>query len=345
MAQTLGVYKLAVDLGVGNFGIVFEAVHESTGSRFAVKVLTPTSDPGALLDFENEGVLLRQLNPCNGVVNFVDGGVHALEVHGPGGIPIPFDMRYHVMSQASGSLDELVLNPEYRSSLSWEERLRLWRSMIKSLMQMHQHGVAHRDLKCSNCLLFVSKNKTSVRFGDLGRARDTTRPMTHSVEEYLVGRGDLRFAPPEAIFWQGGNSKEDFLAADYYGLGSLLVELITGQSMTSLAIGDIRSAVQRGQDDYLQGQRLELSSLTLRYRNVISEVAEQLPKSIRADVIVVLDALCRPEPAERLTQSPYSRDRASRDKLTWILRRADIMIHRLTIEKREQQRRLERASA
>jgi serine/threonine protein kinase len=343
-SQTVGEYKLERDLGAGNFGIVFEAVHETTGGRFALKVLTPTSDPGAVMDFKNEGTLLKQLSPCAGVVNFVDDGTHNLEVHGPGGIPVPIEMPYLVMTQASGSLDQLVLDPVLRTRLGEVERLKLWRTMIKALMQMHLHGVAHRDLKCSNCLLHVTKSETKIRFGDLGRARDLGIPASHSAEEYLVGRGDLRFAPPESLFWQGGMSKEDFLAADYYGLGSLLVELITGQSMTGLAIGDFRSVFEVGRDDYLHGRRRDLTTLNLRYRSVIAEVVDQLPKSIQSDARAVLSSLCSPEPADRLTASPYSRDRNSHDRLTWILRRTDIMIRRLEIEIREERRR-ERATA
>jgi serine/threonine protein kinase len=198
MSQSLGEYKLECDLGSGNFGVVFEAVHERTGGRFAVKVLTPTSDAGAVVDFENEGVLLKQLNPCAGVINFVDGGVHAFEVHGPGGTPVPIDMRYHVMSQASGSLDELTLDPVLRSELRSDERLKLWRSTVKGLMQMHQHGVAHRDLKCSNCLLHVAKSDTQVRFGDLGRGPFTRgiscrawRPPLRASGSALLARGNV----------------------------------------------------------------------------------------------------------------------------------------------------------
>ncbi|MGX5681008.1 protein kinase domain-containing protein [Schumannella luteola] len=343
-SQSVGSYRLQKLIGEGQFGLVFEAIHEATGGRFAVKVLPPTSDTGAVLDFENEGILLRKLNPCGGVINFVDGGMQTVEVTGPGGVLLPLELRYHVMSQASGSLDELVLDAAIRSSLGWVERLRLWRSMTKSIMQMHQYGVAHRDLKCSNSLLHVTKGQTRVRFGDLGRARDLTIAGRLAPEHYLTGRGDWRFAPPEALFWQGGATRDDFLAADYYGLGSLLVELITGQSMTGLAIGDFKSALKLGQEDYFLGRQRDLSSLALRYRSVISEVAAQLPLSVQADARVMLASLCSPDPTARMVASPYSRDRESREKLAWILRRTDIMIRRLEIELRDDRRR-EKVSA
>ncbi|GIT79779.1 hypothetical protein LLS1_14480 [Leifsonia sp. LS1] len=342
--QTLGGYKLDRWLGEGAFGIVFEGTNEATGSRVAVKVLTPNNDLEATTDFQNEGVLLNQLNPCSGTLNFIDGGTGQIEVVAAGSITIPLDVRYHVLTLASGSLDELILDPASRARLEWVEKLRLWRGMIKSLMQMHSHGVAHRDLKCSNCLLLVSKNETTVRFGDLGRSKDMNVPPVRPVVEYVVGRGDLRFAPPEALFWQGGHAREDLLAADYYGLGSLLVELTTGQPITALAIGDFRMAFEEGRADFQLDRHRDLSALRLKYRNVIASVVAELPKSVQQDATAVLTSLCQPEPSERLAKAPFSRDRTSRDKLAWILRRADIMIHRLEIEIRDEHRRARKSA-
>lgn len=323
---------------------MFEGVNEATGSRVAVKVLTPGRGSAAVIDFENEGLLLKQLNPCDGSINFIDGGVDQIELTGPGGILVPLDVHYHVLTLASGSLDELILDPDSRSRLGWDERFRLWRHMVKSLMQLHQYGVVHRDLKCSNCLLLLSKNDTRVRFGDLGRAKDVNLPPSRALEEYVKGRGDLRFAPPEALYWQGGPTRDDFLAADYYGLGSLLIELITGQPITGLAIGDLRSALDVGSEDFRLGRRRDLGNLQSKYRAVIAAVVAELPKSVQQDAVVVLTSLCHPEPAERLARAPYSRDRLSRDKLAWVLRRADIMVRRLEIDIRAERRR-ERISA
>lgn len=338
--QVLGDYVLGKDLGSGSFGVVFEAINQATGARFAVKVLVPGSQSEAQLDFDNEGLLLEQLGPCAGVINFVEAATSQIMFTSPVGTPVPVEVRYIVMAQASGSLDELTEDPAIRSNLDWGERLRLWRSMVKALMQLHLHNVAHRDLKCSNCLMLVSRNvPTQIRFADLGRARDLSASAAHSPDVYLRGRGDFRFAPPEALFWQGGDGRDDFLSADYYGLGSLLVELVTGHSMTAAAIGDYRSAQQIGLDDYRNGRRRDLSALNLHFRQVIGEVVEQMPSSIRADALVVLASLCHPDPAKRLLESPFSRDRESRDKLAWILRRADIMIRRLEIEIRDERRR------
>ncbi len=342
--QILGKYRLDVCVGEGHFSRVFEAVNVDTDGRFAVKVLVRATESGAVADFESEAALLRRLNNCKGVINFVDGGVHTIKLQGAPGIFVPIEAPYHVLTLASASLDELLLDPVARERLSYEEKLKLWRWAAKSLTQMHHGQVAHRDLKASNCLLMVRKNVTRVRLGDLGRAKDIANPPTRPPEAYLRGQGDFRFAAPEALFWQGGGSGQDFLLADYYGLGSLLVEIITGQSMTALVLGDFGQVLATGQADFLAGRRRELSVLFPRFRAVVAEVVAELPRSIQTDASVILMSLCHPVPTERLAKAPYSRDRASRDKLAWILRRADIMIRRLEIEARQERRR-ERVSA
>ena len=310
-----------------------------------MKVLTPSTALEAVADFENEAVLLRRLNTCKGVVSYVDGGEHPVFATASDGTPFPpINVRYHVLALASGSLDELLDDPDTRSQLPWDERMRLWRSAVKCVMQMHQGGVAHRDLKASNCLLMVRKNSSRIQLADLGRGRDLTVPASRPAQNYLTGQGDFRFAPPEALYWQGGTSKDDFLAIDYYGLGSLLVELISGQSITALAIGDFGVALREGHDDFMSGRVRDLGVLDLKYRNVIAQLAEHVPVSIRQDVVTVLTILCHPEPDQRLSRSPYRRDRASHDRLAWVLRRADIMIRRLQIEARIE-RNVQKATA
>jgi serine/threonine protein kinase len=345
LGQKVGDYTIDRRLGEGAFGLVFEAISVLDGTRVAIKILKPgVHDPGAVLDFENEGALLQQLGSCNGVINFIDSGNHVLSATFAGGISIPISMPYQALALASGSLDEISSDPSARHRLDLIEALRLWRSATLSLMRMHQHGVAHRDLKCSNCLVMVTKSGDVIRFGDLGRAKDMSLPPTHAVSEYARGRGDLFHAPPEAIFWQGGSSKADFLAADYYGLGSLLVELLTGFSITRLAIGDMNAAVTQGRADFVAGSRRELSVLLPKYESVIGGVVDVLPRSIQLDVRQVLETLCNPEPEGRLAASPFSRDRNTRENLEWVLRRIDIAVRRLKIERRAMRRR-ERSAA
>lgn len=338
--KTLGGYTLDHPLGRGNFSTVFEAVDDATGGRFAVKVLKPAADARDRFDFENEAVLLRQLNLCEGVISFVDGGTDDIEVFDAAGAAMPFPFPYLVMPLATGCVAELVEDPVGRVNWNWIERLQVFRGVLTALRQMHAHGVVHRDLKCANCLMVMSVagGGFRIRLNDLGRAKDLSLPATLPMEEYVAGRGDLRFAPPEFLYLQGGVRAEDFLAADYYGLGSMLVELTTGQPMTALAIPEIMRVLHESQADYLAGRRRDLSALVLRYRSVVADILTEMPVLIRPDAAIVLNSLCHPVPAQRLIRAPFSKDRLSPDGLAWVLRRTDIMIHRLEIEARVQRR-------
>lgn len=336
--NTLGDYLLHDCIGAGNFGLVFEASHVATGGLFAIKVLKPGVVAESVVDFDNEAVLLQQLGSCDGVIKFVDSGVEQISMQAAQGITVPISVSFLVLSRASGSVDELILDPAVRANLSWIERLQIWRDVIKAVRQMHGQGVAHRDLKASNCLLMVRGNLTVAKLGDLGRAKDFTLSSTRPIDDYLNGRGDLRFAPPEYLHLQGESTPAAFIAADYYGLGSVLVELATGQSMTSLALGDLHALLIQSQQDFLAGRRRDISVLKSRYRSVIADIVTELPACVRAEAKLLLAQLCHPVSRERTASSPFKRDRRDRDDLHWILKRVDIMIRQLEIAARTERR-------
>ena len=336
--STLGSYLLHECIGKGNFGLVFEASHVDTGGMFAIKVLKPGVIADSVIDFDNEAVLLRQLGSCDGVINFVDSGVEQITMQAAQGIVVPISVSFLVLSRASASVDELVLDPVVRANLSWIEKLRICRDVIKAVRQMHGQGVAHRDLKASNCLLMVRGNYSSAKLGDLGRAKDFTLGTSRPVEDYLNGRGDLRFAPPEYLHLQGDATQAGFVAADYYGIGSVLVELATGQSMTSLALGDVGAILRQSEQDFVAGRRRDIGVLKGRYRSVIADIVSDLPACVRREAQRLLTQLCHPVASERSIPSPFRKDRLDRDDLHWILKRVDIMIRQLEIEARIERR-------
>ena len=340
LSRPLGEFNLVECLGRGGFGYVFEAVHAQSGARFAMKVLKPSAADNAdnLLDFENEGQLLSRLKSCDGVIDYIESGVETLTFEAAPGITVPVPIRFHVLAMASGSASELTANPATLNSIDWTARLRLWRDAVVAVHQMHRYDIAHRDLKAENCLLMVRGNTTRVKLADFGRAKEMSSGPTRPLDNYLHGRGDMRFAPPEFLFLQGQAEKRDFICADYYGLGSLLVELTTGQPLTALVFSDWGSVVRMARDDMLAGRRRNLSALTGLYVAVIADIVSAMPTSVREDATTVLVTLCSPEPYRRLESSPFHRDRLTRHPLDWVIRRVDIMVKRLEIEARDELR-------
>lgn len=331
--QQIGGYRLGAYLGGGQFGMVFEATGPQAGSPHAIKLLTPSNDPDAAADFETEGRLLRTAVKCSNVINLIDSDSDSVQMN-LNGFDINFSFRYHVLSLASGVLEELILDPAIRAQLTWPDRLSHWRGAVKGVHQLHLHNIAHRDLKSSNCLLMVSGRRTEVRVADLGRSKDLTLPPTVAPNHYLAGRGDLRYAPPEYLWLMGGSTAADFKNADLYGLGSLLVELATGHPMTASAMGDFGAQLHAAQQDLINGVTRDLATLRPRFRRVIDEVGEEFPRSIRHDAVTLLTQLCDPVPSQRLPLRRTGKRIPHDDGLVWLLRRVDILSRQLAVEGR-----------
>lgn len=338
LGQDLGPYRLNGCLGGGGFGLVFHASNAATGGEVAVKLLMPSPDPHAAAEFDAEGVLLRKLNNCEGVVTLIDSGTANILMTTNNGLVVPLPFKYLVLSLASGALNELTRDPARLAALAWTDRLALWRGAVKGIHQMHLKKVAHRDIKTENCLLMVSGNRVEIRIADLGRSKDLSLVPTLPPEEYLRGRGDLRFAPPEFLWFQGGQGVSDFRAADIYGLGSLLVELATGHPMTALALGSWQAVATAGQRDFLAGTRRDLASLRPQLRRAVDEVVDETPRSIRHDTEVLLRQLCDPVPSARFPQQRANKQYVPDPGLNWLIRRADILAKRLSVEQKKSNR-------
>ncbi len=324
--QAVGDYHMTRLIAGGGFGLVFEAEHSRSGKAVAIKVLPPTK-PEATLEFASEGALLKQLHSSSRVVQLVESADQTIRLSGPAGLPVPISVRYHVLELASGCLEELVLN---RESLCWADRLSLWRGVVLGVHQMHLNQIVHRDLKSANCLLFArGRGKVESKVADLGRARDLKVPSRLCAEDYIQGRGDLRFAPPEFLWLQGEDSAEGHRSADLYGLGSLLFELATGQCITALALGLGPTLRDEALKDVGSTRRVDLHTLRPRYELAHAVLWESTPAAIRHPTSKLIRQLCDPEPSCRFPAQRFGRRQPQPMALEWLLRQADILLKSL----------------
>lgn len=331
--QQVSEYELGSCIGHGGFGLVFESTSIATGTKHAMKVLLPTGDPGSSAEFEREGVLLKHLVKCSSVINLVETGSDTLMMQfGSTGLTVPVEIRFHVLTLASGDMGELTTDPDLLNKLDWSERLWLLRGAVKGVHQMHLNHVAHRDLKSANCLLVVQGSRSEVRVADLGRAKDFTHAPTLAPFDYLRGRGDFRFAAPEYLWMQGGSDGISLRSADLYGLGSLFSELATGHPMTALAIGSWQSALTSAQIDFNNGIRRDIAILRPQFRRAIEEIGDELPKSIRQGGVELLTQLCDPVPEKRQHRTKLGRNVVNRVGLERLIRRVDILAKQVSIQ-------------
>lgn len=336
LEKGIGNYNLYQYRGGGGFGLVFRGQHVDSRNEVAVKVLTVGADASAVLEFEDEAKLLRKMAGSSNVVRLLDSAQATVSVESQLGIDVP--VKFHVLELASGCLDELLIDESRRNSLSWLERIRLWRGVVKGVHQMHLRNCAHRDLKSENCLLFVESSKvTNCKVSDLGRSTDFSAPPRFAPEEYWAGRGDLRHAPPEYLHFQGQTSSQSFKLSDLYGLGSILVELATGQAISSLALGFGPDVLHQSMANYRQARVLDLDSLRPRYEPAFSVFELELPKEIRARCGSLVRQICDPVPNLRLPKNRVSGRRAWRGTgLTWLLDEADIITRMLSVSERKE---------
>jgi eukaryotic-like serine/threonine-protein kinase len=330
IGNTLGEYEIVSYRGAGAFGYVYEALHNVSGTGVALKILNPNAGWPQRREFDNEGSLLLALTGDSGVVTILDTGAQRINVVATGLAQFPFQLRYHVLELAQGSLDELLAE---LSKLDWPSRLKMFRDIVLGTHQMHQRNLVHRDLKAANCLLFTDGNSVTVKLSDLGRSRDLSRPAGATQQEYFFGRGDPNYAPPEMILGIGADSALSHRCADMYGIGSILFELAIGQGITGLALlPNAASIVARRSlppDQRQKEYRLRLAETRSWYGSAFELFDSAVPKPIRQPAGQLIRQLCDPDPYSRLPRVAPGKRALRSDELLWLLRRADVL--RLTM--------------
>ena len=203
--EMCGSYLLGAHLGEGSFGAVYEATHQETGHRVAIKFLHGAKELQSEVQnrFVREVALLQALDHEN-IVRHFEAGLHEGSI-------------YCAMELVEcGSLKKVL---QARGRLSWREAAEVTLQLCRALEHAHQKGCIHRDLKPAN--LYLSEDGI-VKLGDLGLARDLNRERL-TVEGQTVGT--WRYMAPEQI---AGEADIDG-RLDLYATGCMLFEMIAGQ--------------------------------------------------------------------------------------------------------------------
>ena len=196
----LGRYRLLDRLGEGTQGVVHRAQDSADGSMVAIKILRSdrAADPEVLKRFRKEARMLAEVNNPH-VVNL-------LEFNEDDGIP------YMVLELVVGeSLDQLLRR---HTRLDEKEALSIMASVARGLMEAHERGIVHRDVKPSNVLLVRPES------GD-----QRWRAMTETLD-----RGDER--PPDPGL-RGTTAGNQALAAP-----SGLATVVDTETMPRVKISD-----------------------------------------------------------------------------------------------------------
>lgn len=195
-------YEVGDLLGRGGMGQVHLARHRA-GHLVAIKQVrnTLSVDPLVCDRLANEAGLLRRVRHPN-VVRAVDSG------HDDRGAP------FLVMDRAHGTPLDAALAKS--GALPIERVAGIARQLTAGLAAIHAAGVVHADVKSSNIMIDDEDHIVIIDFG-LARA-----PSRSDLKGLIAGTPS--YIAPEVI-----TGEPPAFAADIYGAGAVIYELLTGE--------------------------------------------------------------------------------------------------------------------
>jgi serine/threonine protein kinase len=205
--REVGRYRLIEAIAHGGAGVVYRARQPDLRRTVALKMLLPS-----LLDtkeardrFRREAEVMASLDHP-GILPVYEVGVDDEQPW--------FSMKL----AEGGNLAERIgrLRGDFHASA------RLVAGIARAVAHAHARGVLHRDLKPSN-IVFDSDDRALVT--DFGLARFITEDSTLTGAGTLIGTP--RYAAPETVATPGARLTA---AADVYGLGAILYELLGGRA-------------------------------------------------------------------------------------------------------------------
>lgn len=212
VGRMLGNLRLTRIIGEGGMGSIYQAEHQSLGTKYAVKVLhkSMSRDQVFAERFRREAMACSRLRHPN-IVFVTDFGKH------------PEMGLYLVMEHLQG--EDLC---SYQMRVG---RLELWRALriaaqvCDALQMAHKSGIVHRDLKPENIFLTLDHSKSlSVKLLDFGVARIKTGGNTQLTMQGIAVGTPYYMSPEQTT----GKSDHITAASDIYALGAIIHEIVVG---------------------------------------------------------------------------------------------------------------------
>ncbi|CAN7994062.1 unnamed protein product, partial [Ixodes hexagonus] len=201
-----------------SFYLVYRVVDERQELRALKLVSLEGVEPEATKAFLNEVRILKTLRDCSRVVTLYDFEYDQKR-----------DLLMLVMEAGEDDLASVVRSAMEMGSLSLLTVKFYWSEMLHAVLEIHNKGVIHSDLKPAN-FLFVKGRLKLIDFGiaDIIQA-DTTSVMKESQ------MGTVNFMPPESITRFPANGTGDCRLkisqrSDVWSLGCILYILAYGRA-------------------------------------------------------------------------------------------------------------------
>ncbi len=206
LPERFGNYRILGELGRGAMGRVYRAEQTGMDRVVALKVISfrELTSPDQVDRFRIEAQAAASLDHPN-IVSIHEVGEHE-------------DWQYFSMRLVEGGTLAQWLA---RERWPFPRSARLLATVARAIQHAHERGVLHRDLKPGNILLDAAGEPHVADFG-LARFADAESDLT------LTGTalGTPAYMAPEQA---AGRVKAITTAADVYGLGAVLFEMLTGR--------------------------------------------------------------------------------------------------------------------
>ncbi|GHO89708.1 serine/threonine-protein kinase [Dictyobacter formicarum] len=280
--RNLDRYELQQLRGRGGMADVYLAYDPHFEREVAVKVFK-REDEDLLRRFIREAQLMASLhNP------------HLMPVYDTGTCRIDgMNVYYIVMPYMDGGTLRARIR---RSPLALKQACRYLRDIADALDYMHEQGIIHRDIKSSNVLLDADGRCYLADFGIARTSSDSTQ-LT-STGNVL---GTVDYIAPELF---ESNYRAD-ARSDYYSLGVLLYEMVTGH-LPFVAENQI-AVVAMHVNKQPPPPHTYVPNLSPAVENVILRALEKQPDLRYGSAAELATAFCRAATARATAKLPAAR--------------------------------------
>ncbi len=199
-----GRYQIIEELGRGGMGRVYKVLDKDIDEKIALKLLNPevAADEKIIKRFQNELKFARKITHKN-----VCKMYHLAKKE---------ETPYITMEYVPGEdLKSLVKRKE---KLATEEAISIAKQVCEGLVEAHELGVVHRDLKPQNIII-----------DDKGRAKIMDFGISRSLETKGVTEAGVIIGTPEYMSPEQVEGKEVGKRSDIYSVGVILYEMVTGK--------------------------------------------------------------------------------------------------------------------